>query len=137
MQRLTGLEGNISILLNNFVFQNKKTISNTSINPAIGRIAPHRLRLPRAPSTLALNISRDGIPTASLGKLFQRHIPSRSSYTVVIPLLYCTNTVFWHHEAVSCCKDENSILIWKTVQLFIILVLHSHNCLGQLNFSSE
>ena len=33
-------------------------------------IAPHQLRLPRAPSSLALSTSRDGAPTASLGNTF-------------------------------------------------------------------
>ena len=36
-------------------------------NPAVGRAAPHQLRLPRAPSNLALSASRDVAPTASLG----------------------------------------------------------------------
>ena len=35
--------------------------------PAMGRAAPHQLRLPRAPSHLALSACRDGAPTASLG----------------------------------------------------------------------
>ena len=35
--------------------------------PTMGRAAPHQLRLPRAPSNLALNASRDGAPTDSLG----------------------------------------------------------------------
>ena len=30
--------------------------------PAMGRAAPHQLRLPRAPSNLALSASRDGAP---------------------------------------------------------------------------
>jgi len=30
--------------------------------PAVGRAAPHQLRLPRAPSNLALSASRDGAP---------------------------------------------------------------------------
>jgi len=36
---------------------------------SMGRAAPYQIRLPRAPSTLALNVSSDGTPTASLGKL--------------------------------------------------------------------
>jgi len=32
--------------------------------PAMGRAAPHQLRLPRAPSHLALSAWRDGAPTA-------------------------------------------------------------------------
>ena len=32
--------------------------------PAVGRAAPHQLRLPKAPSNLALNVSRDGAPTS-------------------------------------------------------------------------
>ena len=35
--------------------------------PAAGKAAPYQLRLPRAPSKLALNASRDGTSTASLG----------------------------------------------------------------------
>jgi len=34
---------------------------------AVGRAAPHQLRLPRAPSNLALHNSRDGATTTSLG----------------------------------------------------------------------
>ena len=30
--------------------------------PTVGRAAPHQLRLPRAPSNLALSASRDGAP---------------------------------------------------------------------------
>ena len=30
--------------------------------PTMGRAAPHQLRLPRAPSNLALSASRDGAP---------------------------------------------------------------------------
>jgi len=33
--------------------------------------APHQIRLPRDPSSLASNISRDGAFTIYLGKLFQ------------------------------------------------------------------
>ena len=39
--------------------------------PATGRAAPSQLRLPGAPSNLALSTSRDGAPTASLGSLCQ------------------------------------------------------------------
>jgi len=35
------------------------------------RVANHQTRLPSAPSSLALNASRDGASTASLGNLFQ------------------------------------------------------------------
>jgi len=35
------------------------------------RVAIHQTRLPRATSSLALNASRDGASTASLGNLFQ------------------------------------------------------------------
>ena len=35
------------------------------------RVANHQIRLPRATSSLALNASRDGASTASLGNLFQ------------------------------------------------------------------
>ena len=39
--------------------------------PAIGRVTNHQTRLPRATSSLALNVSRDGASTASVGILFQ------------------------------------------------------------------
>ena len=39
--------------------------------PAMCRVANHQTRLPRATSSLALNTSRDGASTASLGSLFQ------------------------------------------------------------------
>ena len=32
-------------------------------------VCPHQIRLPRAPSILALNASRDGAPTASLDNM--------------------------------------------------------------------
>ena len=35
------------------------------------RVATHQLRLPRAQSNMALNSSRDGTSTASLGSLCQ------------------------------------------------------------------
>ena len=35
----------------------------------MGRIATHQIRLPRAASIVALNTSKDGAPTASLGSL--------------------------------------------------------------------
>jgi len=38
--------------------------------PAVGKVASHEVRLPRAPSNLALNTSKDGISTASLGNLY-------------------------------------------------------------------
>jgi len=37
----------------------------------VGRAATHQLRLPSAPSNLAMNASGDGASTASLGSLFQ------------------------------------------------------------------
>ena len=39
--------------------------------PTMGRNTNHQTRLPRATSSLALNASRDGASTASLGNLFQ------------------------------------------------------------------
>jgi len=39
--------------------------------PAMCRVANQQTRLPRATSSLALNASRDGASTASLGNLFQ------------------------------------------------------------------
>jgi len=41
--------------------------------PAMCRVANHQTRLPRATSSLALNASRDGASTASLGNLKKRH----------------------------------------------------------------
>ena len=41
--------------------------AHTAPTPAMGRAAPHQLRLPRAPSNLALSASRDWGTTASLG----------------------------------------------------------------------
>jgi len=38
----------------------------------MGGAATHQLRLPRAPSNLALNASRDGAYPTYLGKMFQR-----------------------------------------------------------------
>jgi len=43
--------------------------------PAMCRVANQQPRLPRATSSLALNASRDGASTASLGNLFQCHHP--------------------------------------------------------------
>jgi len=43
----------------------------------IGRAATHQLRLPRAPSNLALNASRDGASTASVPVL---HHPLRKNF---------------------------------------------------------
>ena len=42
-----------------------------STPPAMCRVANHQTRLPRATCSLALNASRDGASTASLGNLFQ------------------------------------------------------------------
>ena len=39
--------------------------------PAMCRVVNHQTRLPRATSSLALNASRDGASTTSLGNLFQ------------------------------------------------------------------
>ena len=39
--------------------------------PCMCRVANHQTRLPRATSSLALNASRDGASTTSLGNLFQ------------------------------------------------------------------
>jgi len=44
--------------------------------PATCRVANHQTRLPRATSSLALNASRDGASTASLGSLFSASPPS-------------------------------------------------------------
>ena len=45
---------------------------SSSFNPhAMCRVASHQTRLPRATSSLALNVSRDGASTTSLGNLFQ------------------------------------------------------------------
>lgn len=39
--------------------------------PAIGRITTHQIRLPTAPYNMALNASRDGASSSSLGSMFQ------------------------------------------------------------------
>jgi len=39
------------------------------LSPDVGRAATQQMRLPRAPSNLAFNISRDGAFTVSLGSL--------------------------------------------------------------------
>jgi len=44
--------------------------------PAMCRVANQQPRLPRATSSLALNASRDGASTASLGILFSASPPS-------------------------------------------------------------
>jgi len=44
--------------------------------PAVGRAATHQLRLPRAPSKLALNASRNGVSTDSLGSYARASPPS-------------------------------------------------------------
>jgi len=44
--------------------------------PALCRVANQQPRLPRAPSSLALNACRDGASTASLGYLFSASPPS-------------------------------------------------------------
>jgi len=40
-------------------------------HPAMGRVATHQIRLPRAPFSLALGTSKDEINTASMGNLLQ------------------------------------------------------------------
>jgi len=44
--------------------------------PAVGRAATQQLRLARAPSSLALDMSRDGAPTSSLGSCASASPPS-------------------------------------------------------------
>jgi len=44
--------------------------------PAMGRAAPHQLRLPRAPSHLALSACRDGAPTALWAAVPAPHRPN-------------------------------------------------------------
>ena len=52
-----------------------KTIQFQSL--AVSRTATHQLRLPRAPSNLALTTSRDGAHTASLGSCASTSLSSR------------------------------------------------------------
>ena len=47
-----------------------------ALPPAMGRAASHQLRLPRAPSNLALSTSMDGASTASLGSCASASEPS-------------------------------------------------------------
>ena len=50
----------------------ERTLKISSFNaPAMGRIVTHQIGLSRIPSNLALNASRDGARTASLGSLCQ------------------------------------------------------------------
>ena len=44
-------------------------------NPIVGRAAPHQLRLPRAPSNLALSASRDGAPQLLWAAVSALHCP--------------------------------------------------------------
>jgi len=54
----------------------KRTTMLTQFQPpAMCRVANHQPRLPRATSSLALNASRDGASTASLGNRFSAHHP--------------------------------------------------------------
>ena len=43
---------------------------------AVGRAAPHQLRLPRAPSNLALSASRDGAPQLLWAAVPETSMPS-------------------------------------------------------------
>jgi len=56
---------------------------------AMGRAAPHQLRLPRAPSHLALSACRDGAPTALWAAVPAPHCPLRKGIltekTICIP----------------------------------------------------
>ena len=45
-----------------------------SVPLAMCRVSNHQTRLPRATSSLALNASRDGASTASLGNLLTNHL---------------------------------------------------------------
>jgi len=49
----------------------RTTIINWFQSPAMCRVTNHQPRLPRATSSLALNASRSGASTTSLGNLFQ------------------------------------------------------------------
>jgi len=53
------------------------TLKPTQLQPsALGRAAPHQLRLPRAPSNPALSLSRDGAPTALWAACAKASLPS-------------------------------------------------------------
>ena len=47
-----------------------------ALPPCHGLVAPHQIRLPRAPSHLNLNISRDGASTTSLSNSARASPPS-------------------------------------------------------------
>jgi len=49
----------------------------------MGRVANHYTRLPRIPSKLALNASRDGVSTTSMGNLFQ-HLTTLSEKKIFL-----------------------------------------------------
>jgi len=49
--------------------------AHSAPTPAMGTAAPHQLRLPRAPSKLALSISRDGAPQVLWAAVPAPHCP--------------------------------------------------------------
>jgi len=51
--------------------------------PAMGRAAPHQLRLPRAPSNLALGASRDGAPQLLWAACFHRSCSEKLELSLV------------------------------------------------------
>ena len=77
----------------------------------MGKAATHQLRLPRAPSKLALSTSRDGAPRVSLGSLlFQCGNAPLAGYMVpVIPSLR-------HCNKNSHCIEQRSKILYKHSQ---------------------
>ena len=53
---------------------------HTAPAPAVGRAAPHQLRLLRAPSNLALSASRDGAPQLLRAAVPAPHRPLRKGF---------------------------------------------------------
>jgi len=76
------------------------------------RVANHQTRLPRATSSLALNASRDGASTASLGNLFQWRYDVMD---VITPFNYADKEIF--NSRNSSSSDCN----WSDLQSLIDL----------------
>ena len=78
--------------------------------PAMCRVTNHHTRLPRATSSLALNASRDGASTASLGNLFQC-VPGKA-YASGADLGVCANRQWYLHvttyNTLALCLHKNT-----------------------------
>ena len=86
----------------------------------MGRIATHQIRLLRAPSNPALNASRNGASTASLGSLCQwlnAHQVKNFLLTSNLILL-CFILRLFHLVIVSLCEKLISLLL---ISSFLVL----------------